>query len=57
MDTVGWSAHMSSTESIPLITEQMKEMFLSLGFNQMVAQKLVNDQRLDSPRTIASLSN
>ena len=32
-------------------------MFLNLRFSQVVAQKLVNDQGIDSPRILASLSD
>ena len=33
----------------------MEEMFLRLGFSQTVAMKLVDDQGIDSPWTLASL--
>ena len=32
-------------------------MFFKLGFSQTVAQKLVYDQGIDSPQTLASLSD
>ena len=36
---------------------QMEEMFLRLGFSQTVAMKQVDDQWIDSPWTLASLSD
>ena len=37
-------------ESSPLIIiQEMKEMFLTLGFSHTVVQKLVDDQGIDSP--------
>ena len=43
VDTVAQSSHALATESPPLIVKEMEEMFLSLGFIQVVAQKLVED--------------
>ena len=37
--------------------EEMEEMFLRLNFSQTVAMKLVDGQEIDSPLTIASLSD
>ena len=37
--------------------QEMEEMFLSLVFNQIMAEKLVYDQGTYSPQTLASLSN
>ena len=46
------------TESPPLtIVKEMEEMFLSLGYSQTVAMKFVNDQGIDSPWTLTSLSD
>ena len=42
---------------LPTIVEEIEEMFLRLGFSQPVAMMLVDDQKIDSPRTLASLSN
>ena len=39
----------------PTIVEEIEEMFLRLGFSWTVAQKLVNDQGIDSPCTLESL--
>ena len=39
------------------IEDEMQEMFLILGFSLMVAKKLVEDQGIDSPWTLASLSD
>ena len=39
------------------IIKEMEEMFLRLGFIQTVAIKLVDDQGIDSPWTLASLSD
>ena len=41
----------------PTIIKEMEEMFLRLGFNQIVDMKLVDDQRIDFPQTLASLSD
>ena len=41
----------------PMIIKEMEEMFLRLGFSQTVAMKLVDDQGIDSPQTLANLSN
>ena len=38
-----------------IIIKEMEEMFLGLGFIQTVAMKLVDDQWIDSPWTLASL--
>ena len=35
----------------------LEEMFLRLGFSQIVAMKLVDDQGIDSPWTLVSLSD
>ena len=35
----------------------MEEVFLGLGFSQAVAMKLVDDQEIDAPQTLASLSD
>ena len=39
------------------ITKEMEEIFLRLGFSLTVAMKLVDDQGIDSPWTLASLSD
>ena len=45
-----------AAESPPLtIIEEVEEMFLRLGFSQMVAPKLLDDQGIDSPQTLTSL--
>ena len=41
----------------PTIVKQMEEMFLRLGVCQAVVLKLVDDQGIDSPWTLASLSD
>ena len=47
-----------ATESLPsTIIIEMEEMFLRLGFSQTVAMKLLDDQGIDSPQTLASLSD
>ena len=47
-----------ATEKMLLTTvREMEEMFLRLGFSQTVAQKLVQDQGMDSPHTPASFSD
>ena len=47
-----------AAESAPLIIiEEMEEMFLRLGFSSTVTQKLVDDQEIDSPQTLMSLSD
>ena len=49
---------MTATESPPLnIIKEMEEMFLRLAFSQTVSIKLVVDQGIDSPWTLASLSD
>ena len=50
--------YMSLTQSPPLtIKDEMQEMFLRWGFGQMVAQKLAEDQEIDSPHTLAAISD
>ena len=50
--------HALAAESTPLtIVKEMEEMFLRLGFNQTVAQKLVEDQGIDSQWTLACFSD
>ena len=45
-------------ESPPLtIKDEMQEMFVWLLFSQRIAKKLVDDQEIDSPNTLASISN
>ena len=47
-----------AAECLPLtIIKQMEEMFFNLGFSQVVAEKLVYDQGIDSPWILASLSD
>ena len=47
-----------ATESMPqIINEEMEEMLLRLGFSKMVAQKLLENQGIYSPWTLASLFN
>ena len=41
----------------PIIVEEMKKVFLRLGFSQPVVLKLVEDQGIDSLWTLASLSD
>ena len=41
----------------PTTVKEMKEMFLRLGFSHTVAMKLVDDQGIDFPWTLASLSD
>ena len=41
----------------PTITKEMEEMFLRLGISQVVVLKLVEDQGIDSPWMLASLSD
>ena len=41
----------------PNITDDMQMMFLRLGLSQMVAEKPVDDQGIDSPQTLNSLSD
>ena len=44
--------------NLPLtVVKEMEEMFLRLGFSQAVVLKLVEDQEIDSPWILASLSN
>ena len=56
--TVMLGRNVPATES-PLLTtvEDMNEMFLRLRFSQTVAMKLVDDQGIVSPWTIASISD
>ena len=57
-DTVLHVSYAPATESPqPTIIKEIKEMFLRLGFSQTVAMKLVNDKEIDSPLTLASLSD
>ena len=54
--TLGWCA--PAAESLPLsIIKEMEDMFLRLGFSPTVAQKLVDDQRICFPWTLARLSD
>ena len=47
-----------ATQSLsPPVDEEMEEMFLRLNFSQAVAMKLVDEQGIDSPWTLASLSD
>ena len=58
MLTVMFSRCTPATECLlPTIIKQIEEMFLNIGFSQVVAEKLVNDQRTDSPWILASLSD
>ena len=41
----------------PTMVKEMEKMFLRLGFSQAVVLKLVDDQGIDSPSTLASLSD
>ena len=41
----------------PTIVEDMAEMFLRLGFSQALVLKLVDDQEIDFPWTLVSLSD
>lgn len=41
----------------PTIFKEIEEIFVRLGFNQMIAQKLVEDQGIDCPQTLAGLSD
>ena len=41
----------------PTIVKEMEEIFLRLGFSQAVVLKLVDGQGIDSPWTLASLSD
>ena len=51
-------AHAMASPSLPsTIVKDMEEMFLRLEFSQAVALKLVDDQGIDSPWTLASISN
>ena len=40
----------------PTINDEMQMIFIRLSFSQPVAQKLLEDQWIDSPKTLASLS-
>ena len=56
--TVTLGRHAPATESSSLtIIEEIEEMLLRLGFGQTVAQKLMDDQGIDSPWIIASFSH
>ena len=56
--TVMLGRHASAAKSLPpTIIKEMEEMYFRLGFNQTVDQKLANDQGIDSPQTLASLSD
>ena len=57
MVTVTPGRSKSGAECLPLTIEQMEEMFLNLGFSQVVAEKLVYDQQIDSPQILANLSD
>ena len=46
----------ATTSLPPIILKEMKEMFFRLGFSQAVLLKLVDDQGIDSPQTLASHS-
>ena len=48
---------MAAPNPPPTIFEEMQEIFLRLVFSQSLALKLVDDQGIDSPWTLASLSN
>ena len=41
----------------PTIIVEIEEIFLRLGFSQAMVLKLVDDQEIDSPWTLASLSD
>ena len=57
-DTAPPTSHAPAAESLPpTVVEEMEEMLLRLDFSQTVAMKLVNDQWIDSPWTLASLSD
>ena len=48
---------MQAIESPPLtFNDEVQMAFVQLLFSQMVVEKLVQDQRVDFPRTLASLS-
>ena len=58
VETVSLARYMPDTEKIPLtIVKEMEEMFLRLGFIQIMAMKLVDDRRIDSLWTLTSLSD
>ena len=51
-------AHAQAALSLPpTVVEEIEEMFLRLGISQAVVLKLVDDPGIDSPWTIASLSD
>ena len=57
-DTMSSARCAPAAESPPLIiVKEREEMFLRLRLSLTVAMKLVNDQEIDSPWTLASLSN
>ena len=50
--------HVPAIECLPLIIDKERQlMFLRLGFSQMVAQKIVEFQGIDSPWTLACHSD
>ena len=58
VDTVSLDRCTLTTKSLLLtIIKEMEEMFLRLGFSQTVVMKLVDNQGMDSPHTLASLSD
>ena len=56
LDSVTQSSCAPATKSPNSVIKQMEVVFFSLGFSWEVAQKLVYDQGIDSPRAIAILS-
>ena len=51
-------AHVPAVQSLPpTVVKKMEEMFLRLGFSQAVVLKRVDDQGIDSPQTLANLSD
>ena len=51
-------AHAPAAPSLPpTIVEEIEKMFLRLEFSQAVVLKLVDSQGIDSPQTLASLSD
>ena len=49
--------HALTTGNPSSIIKEMEEMFLRLRFSQLVTQKLVDDQGIDSPRTLTDFSD
>ena len=41
----------------PTFDNEMQMMFIRLGFSEIKAKKLVKDQGIDSPQTLASFSD